>query len=146
MSRTRDLQHPTVLVVDDEPDIVSLVVETLEQEGFATFSSSDGEEALRLLGGLRVDVIVSDIMMPKLNGLHLLQLAKERDPNVEVVLITAYGLREVLVEAWTKGACSLLEKPFSEDQLIGAVERACGRARFRRQRDQSRRRAVNRRR
>lgn len=132
MNRNAGLDNPTILVVDDEPEVLSFVVDTLEHEGFATFPCSDSKQALGCLDGLRFDVIVTDVMMPGLNGLSLLKLAKQRDPNVEVVVITAYGVREIAVEAWAKGACSFLEKPFSEEQLVGAVRQAYSRARFRR--------------
>lgn len=123
----------TILVIDDEPPMTSWVEEALEQEGFLTFTATNSEDALSLLKVLRVDVIVSDVMMPGLNGLDVLARVKAGNPDIEIVLMTGYRARSIAFEAWTKGACGFLEKPFSPEQLLGAVQHALGRAHLRRQ-------------
>ncbi len=119
----------SILVIDDKPDILEVIVEALKQGGYAPLSGSDPQEAMKLLETTTFDVIISDIVMPHLHGLELLQLVKARDPHVQVLLITAYGAREVALEASAKGAFRFLVKPFDLDELLAAVRVAVLRAR-----------------
>lgn len=131
--RDSGLRTATILIIDDEPQMTRWVEETLEQEGFLTFSATSSEDALSLLKVLRVDVIVSDVMMPGLNGLDVLGRVKEGDHDIEIVLMTGYRARSIVFEAWTKGACGFLEKPFTAEQIVGAVHCALARAHLRRE-------------
>lgn len=113
-----------ILLIDDEDDVLSMMADVLREEGWAPVPVSDGEEALQLLTGRPVDVIVSDIMMPRLNGMRLLEVVKRDHADVQVVLVTGYATRELAAEAVGKGACCVLEKPFTNDQLVSAVREA----------------------
>lgn len=123
------MENYRILVIDDEPEILSVMVDTLGQEGYSLQSTSDSREAVKLLETTTFDVIVSDIMMPNLTGLQLLEAAKRQNPNVQVVLVTGYSTREVALEALKKGASGFLEKPFETKQLVAAVREALWRQR-----------------
>ena len=119
-----------ILVIDDEPDVLEVIVEVLEQEGYSPRSTSDSREASRLLEATAFDLIISDIMMPHLSGLQLLEIAKRQNPDVQVVLVTGYSTREMALEALRKGASGFIEKPFQTDQLLAAVREALWRRRL----------------
>ena len=121
-----------ILVIDDEPEVLAVMVDVLEQEGYSPRSTSDSREASRLLEEATFDVIVSDIMMPHLSGLQLLEMAKRQNPDVQVVFVTGYSTREVAIEALNKGASGFIEKPFQTHQLVAAVREALWRRRLRR--------------
>jgi len=123
---------PRILVVDDEPEVLGVMVDALKQEGYAPRFTSDSREASQLLETTAFDVIVSDIMMPHLNGLQLLEAAKSQNPDVQVVLVTGYSTREVALEALSKMASGYIEKPFTPAQLLAAVREAIWRSRLKR--------------
>lgn len=119
-----NVEESRILVVDDEPEILELLVDVLAQEGYAAQSTSDSLEAARLLEATAFDLVVSDIVMPHLDGLQLLDIAKRRNPDVEVVLMTGYATRELARDAREKGAAAFIEKPFRMDQLLAALRGA----------------------
>lgn len=118
------MEDHQILVIDDEPEVLAVMVDVLEQEGYSPRSTSDSREASRLLEETTFDVIVSDIMMPHLSGLQLLEMAKRQNPDVQVVFVTGYSTREVALEALNKGAAGFIEKPFQTHQLVAAVREA----------------------
>lgn len=126
------MENLQILVVDDEPEILSLMVEWLEQEGYVARPTSDSLEASRLLKTIAFDVIVSDIMMPNLNGLQLLEAARSQNPGVQVVLVTAYSSRALALEALEKGASGFIEKPMTSAAFLDAVRQAILRGQLRR--------------
>jgi DNA-binding NtrC family response regulator len=113
-----------ILLVDDEDDVLSMMADVLREQGYAPVPVTNGEEALQLLATRPVEVVVSDIMMPRLNGVRLLEAVKRAHRDVQVVLVTGYATRELAEEALGKGACCVLEKPFTNDQLVVAVRDA----------------------
>jgi two-component system response regulator HydG len=116
---------PKVLVVDDEPAIRRALMRMLESHGMRVVSAGDGAEALELLAREAVDVAVVDLMMPRVGGLELLELVRERHTGVEVVLMTAFGDVETAVKAVQAGAYHFLTKPFrSNDEVILTVAKA----------------------
>jgi two-component system response regulator HydG len=116
---------PKVLVVDDEPAIRRALMRMLENHGMRVASAGDGAEALEVLAREAVDVAVVDLMMPRLGGLELLEIVRERHTGVEVVLMTAFGDVETAVKAVQAGAYHFLTKPFrSNDEVILTVAKA----------------------
>jgi two-component system response regulator AtoC len=111
---------PRVLIVDDEPGVLFTIEEALAAH--STVSARSGEEALGKLDG--VDVVVTDLAMPKMDGLALLAEIKRRDPQLPVILLTAHGSERVAVQAMKEGAHDYLRKPFAVDELRLVVERA----------------------
>ena len=109
----------TILVVDDEIDLLQGLARTITMELECQVLTADsGSEALRIIGQQPVDVVLSDIRMPEMDGLSLLQAIKEQDPSITVILMTAYGTIEKAVEAIKRGAYDFIQKPIDEDRLF----------------------------
>jgi len=118
MSRTR------VLIVDDEPDMVENCARILGKGGHDCLTATGGRRALALLESERPDLLITDLKMPELDGMELLRRARELDPALPVIVITAFATIESAVAAVKEGAFDYLPKNFSVDQLRVAVERA----------------------
>ena len=101
----------SILVVDDDEDIRASLGEILAEEGATVTLAASAEEALRLLGDVRPDLVVCDVRMPGLGGLELLRVVRERAQGVDVVLMTAYDDMPTIVEAMRHGAADFLTKP-----------------------------------
>jgi DNA-binding NtrC family response regulator len=129
----------TVLVVDDEPDTLQVVAEVLEEAGYFTVAAPDGETARRLLGLVRFEVVVSDVVMPGLDGLQLLGVIRREAPSAQVVLMSGRTTGAAALDAWRRGAAGLLAKPISPDRLVDAVAAAVVRCRRERRAGSARR-------
>jgi putative two-component system response regulator len=117
-----------VLVIDDEDIVRMLVMEILDSSGYAVTGAESAERALALLEESDYDLVVSDVIMPGLSGLELLELVHERRASLPVVLVTGAGTYDTLSQALTRGAAGLVTKPFSHAQLQAAVADALERA------------------
>src|SRR6185503_7073878 len=95
-----------------------------QREGLATLAASNGTEALELLRKPEVSVMVTDLMMPGMDGQELLKAARTIRPDVEVVLMTAYGTVETAVAAMKDGAYDFITKPLKRHSLVKAVQKA----------------------
>jgi DNA-binding NtrC family response regulator len=122
----------TVLVVDDKEMLRDSVGVTLQRAGFTVIAAGDGEQALGLIARRRPDVVITDLKMPGMTGLELLERVRELDDDLPVVLMTAYGAVETAVKAMKLGAYTYLTKPFEGDELIVAVKRAIEHAQLKR--------------
>src|SRR5690349_7789364 len=100
-----------VLVVEDDPDIRQILAVFLGDKGFNVKVADSGHRALELLGEEPVDLILSDVRMPGMTGMDLLRTVKERDPDIELVLMSAYSCVRDAVEAIQLGAADYVEKP-----------------------------------
>ena len=114
----------TILVVDDEKNIRDALVKILNKEGYNTLSAAEGKEALGILREKDVNLILTDLKMPAMDGLELLTACKMIKPNVEVILISAYGTIEKAISAIKDGAYDFIVKPFKRSALIEVVNRA----------------------
>jgi two-component system response regulator PilR (NtrC family) len=102
-----------ILVVDDEINMLKLLCDLLkEDDGYEVETASSGEEALEKIKKVIFDLIISDIKMPGMNGLELLEKIKTMDINAAVIFITGYGSVDSAVEAMKLGASDYIEKPF----------------------------------
>lgn len=119
-----------LLIVDDEEQLVSMCTEAMAAEGYDAYGACHGEEALRLISSDRFDVVITDLVMPQVDGLRLLQRVKEEDPTALVIVITGYASVENAVRAIRQGAYDFLAKPFTVDELAISVERALERRRL----------------
>jgi putative two-component system response regulator len=117
-----------ILVIDDETVIRMLVMEILESAGYEVVGADCAEEALSLLEDDDFDLVVSDVIMPGLSGLELLQAVQARRASLPVVLVTGAGTYETLSQALTRGAAGLVTKPFAHADLQSAVADALQRA------------------
>ncbi len=114
-----------ILIVDDDPTIVQIIEQALNFKGYDTRSTTDGLEALKIFqeeGGF--DVLLTDLILPSLSGLELLEKCKEIDPTCEVLVLTGFGANEKAVEALKKGAYDYLKKPTNIDELFIGVAKA----------------------
>src|SRR3972149_7727217 len=114
----------TILVVDDEKNIRDALVKILNKEGYNTLSAAEGKEALGILREKDVNLILTDLKMPAMDGLELLTACKMIKPNVVVILISAYGTIEKAISAIKDGAYDFIVKPFKRSALIEVVNRA----------------------
>ena len=116
----------TVLIVDDEKNYPLILSAILEEEGFETFTANSGHDALEILSNTDIDLVLTDMKMPSMDGIALLERIKDKDQDLPVIMMTAYGTVDKAVEAMQKGAYSYILKPFENDQLIVYVNKAVG--------------------
>ncbi len=114
----------TVLVVDDDHANLDSVCKVFQREGVPTLSAPNGQEAIELLRRPEVGVMVTDLMMPGVDGQELLKAARAMRPDVEVVLMTAYATVETAVNAMRDGAYDFITKPLKRHSLVKAVQKA----------------------
>lgn len=113
-----------ILVVDDDPAVRRLLSQALELEGYSVVIASDGEEALRELPGAAPEVVVLDIMMPRMNGLDVLERIR-RDPataTLPVILLTARSSKEDVWDGWQRGVDYYMTKPFDVEELLRFIQ------------------------
>ncbi len=113
-----------ILIVDDEKRMRHIIQLMLEREGFRTEQAENGKEALDMLKRKSFDMIVTDLKMPEMDGMSLLEEAKKIDPDFPIVVITAHGTIENAVEAMQKGAIDYITKPFDEEKILITVRRS----------------------
>jgi len=125
-----------ILVVDDEETIREIVSSMLNGAHFPTRQAASGAEALALLeSGDEFDLVLSDLMMPEMDGIALLERAKERYPDLPIVMVTAVHDIQVALQALRNGAYDYLLKPFEREQLLATVRRALEKRRLQREND-----------
>jgi len=111
-----------ILIAEDEEITLKHLVNALKKEGYDVFGTKNGREALNALSREHFDVLITDIKMPEMNGLQLLEKAKELNSELEVLIITGFGSIGSAVEAMKKGAYEYITKPFNLDELIIKVK------------------------
>jgi DNA-binding NtrC family response regulator len=122
-----------IAVVDDDAGVVDWLTEELRHAGMEVAGFTDPELALVRLPGAGFDLVVADVEMPKLRGLDLLTSALARDPELLVLLITAFGSIDLAMQAVRRGACDFVAKPFKIEVLLHAIERALRERQMRRE-------------
>ena len=120
-----------ILIVDDESNARTALAELLRDEGYAVETAADGFKALPKLEDFQPDVVVTDLKMPGLSGLELMQKVRERDPEGVVIVMTAFGAVESAVQAMRQGAADYLTKPVNVDELSLVLKRELERKRLR---------------
>ncbi|MED5465749.1 MAG: sigma-54 dependent transcriptional regulator [Myxococcota bacterium] len=113
-----------ILVVDDEHGILQSLKKIYERENFRVSITDSGEEALEIVRSERVDLVLSDIMMPKMSGIELLRAVKAISPSIEVVMMTAFGTVENAVDCMRKGAYDFISKPLKRAMVVRSAQRA----------------------
>jgi DNA-binding response OmpR family regulator len=106
-----------ILVVEDDAEMRSLLKDFFEEDGFEIDSVSNGSEAFRKIAREPFDLIITDIRMPGLTGLDILPGIKKLQPEVSIIVITAFGSEEVRRKAFDRGATAYLEKPILFNKL-----------------------------
>lgn len=119
-----NVQKKTILVVDNEETIRETLLKILEREGYQVLTAPDGQAALETIREQKVNLILSDVCMPKMDGNKLLKMAKAILPEVEVILMTGHGKVEMGLEALREGAYDFIQKPFTKLALNKTVKQA----------------------
>ena len=112
-----DRQQPRILVVDDEPSMRQMLAIVLKREGYDVALAENGRSAVAALERGSFDLLISDIKMPDMSGVDVLRAAKQADPDILGIMITAFASTETAIEAMRLGACDYLSKPFDIDLL-----------------------------
>ena len=123
--------HERILVVDDEEQMRDLLAKVLERKGFQTSVCGDGTEALAFLEKEPVDLVVTDVRMPGLGGMEALRAVKELNPDIVVIIMTAFGSIDQAVQAVKEGAYDYINKPFKIDEMLLTIEKALDERRLR---------------
>ena len=117
-------EHKQILVVDDEPNLRRVLSAQLERDGYEVHTAEDGEQALGILKEHHIDLVITDLRMPKIDGMELLRRAQKLDAELPVVMITAHGTVDNAVEALKTGAFDYLTKPFDQVEVRTIVAKA----------------------
>ncbi len=111
-----------VLVVDDSNELTHVISEFLSMHGYHVFTAGDGCEALASMERTSMDIVVSDIHMPKMDGFTLMTELKTTYPNLPIILITGFGVSEAKKLAFEKGADAFVAKPFRLKELKSVID------------------------
>lgn len=114
----------TILIVDDEKNYPPIISAILEEEGYETLVANNGLDALEIINNSDIDLVLTDMKMPLIDGIELLERIKISDPDLPVIMMTAHGTVEKAVEAMQKGAYNYILKPFDNERLILFVKKA----------------------
>src|SRR5918998_1210550 len=125
-----DTSPPVCLVVDDEPRLRQVIIHLMRNDGFRCFEAGDGADALAKLEQQPVTLVLSDIRMPKMDGIELLRQVRARYPDTAVMMLTAVADVESAVSCFAIGALDYLTKPFNLDEVRARVSQALERRRL----------------
>ncbi|MFN7016288.1 MAG: sigma-54-dependent transcriptional regulator [Fimbriimonadales bacterium] len=114
----------SILIVDDELNIRRVLERAFTKEGYQVYTAEGGHQALRILEETPCDLVLTDVVMPDMTGLELLKRARQKYPNLQVILMTAYGTIPMAVEAMRAGAFDFLTKPLEMEVLRKVVRNA----------------------
>ncbi|MCE5195217.1 MAG: sigma-54 dependent transcriptional regulator [Nitrospiraceae bacterium] len=114
----------TILIVEDKESMSEMLNETLKSEGYKTIIASDGSEGIKKIKEERIDLVLTDLKLPKKSGIEILKSAKEENPFLPVIVMTAYGSVETAVTAMKEGAFDFITKPFDTDHLLLLIKRS----------------------
>jgi len=114
-------KNKTLLIVDDEEGIRSALDMLLEDSGYYVITAEDGKDALKKLQQIKVDLVITDILMPDMDGLELITYLRKKNPDLRCIAVSAGDPTYLKVGEYL-GADRILEKPFSKDELKGIVE------------------------
>jgi DNA-binding NtrC family response regulator len=115
-----------ILIVDDEEEICSVLARRLTKAGYSPITANNGREALNLFYKENFSLIISDIKMPDMNSMEFLKNVRAVNPNIMVIMMTAFPEIDRVVEAMRLGACDFILKPFDLDQVVLSVKKASG--------------------
>jgi nitrogen regulation protein NR(I) len=117
-------ERKQILVVDDEPNLRRVLSAQLERDGYDVHTAEDGEQALAMLQENHIDLVITDLRMPKIDGMELLRRALQLDDELPIVMITAHGTVDNAVEALKTGAFDYITKPFDQAEVRTIVRKA----------------------
>lgn len=117
-----------ILLVEDEQTLAMIIKDTLEEDDFMIHLAADGEEGLRMFFDIRPDILVADVMMPKMDGFEMVRRIRQTDKSTPVLFLTARSAINDVVEGFEIGANDYLKKPFGMQELIVRIKALIGRA------------------
>lgn len=117
---------PTILVVDDERELCAILKKTLSREGYRVLTATSGLAALKIIKKEKVNLLLVDLKMPRMDGLEFLKRAKKGKCAVTTIMLTAYGSLSSAREAMGLGVCDYLTKPFDLKEVVTLVKEALG--------------------
>lgn len=118
------MDKPTILIADDEPSIRTVLQAHIRRAGYTPVLSSNGSEAIKQLQSQPIDLVITDIQMPQINGMQLLKFIQDNHPYIPVVVITAHGTIDLAVDAMREGAYTFINKPFDRRELQSHISQA----------------------
>ena len=118
------MKKRNVLIVDDDPDVLTMLERLLKKLEYFPFVAKNGEEAVQIIDRHKIDVVVSDLVMPEMDGMELLKRVKSRKGDIPFVMITGHPTIETAVEAIKKGAYDYITKPFQVEEVQIKIDRA----------------------
>lgn len=122
------MEKINVLLVEDEQTLAMIIKDTLESQNFIIYTAADGEEGLRLFFELHPDVLVADVMMPRMDGFEMVRRIRQTDKQTPVLFLTARSAVNDVVDGFKLGANDYLRKPFGMQELIIRIQALAGRA------------------
>ncbi len=118
------MRRRKILVIDDDESLRRVLEYNLAQEGYAVLMASSGEQGLELLNREGADLVITDVRMAGMDGLQVMEAVRAQDPNIQVIILTAFGTIETAVEAMKAGAFHYITKPFNRDELKLTIRKA----------------------
>ena len=118
------MEKANILVIDDEKGIRDLLEYEFSAHGYRVTTAGDGLEGLEKVKHEKFHLVISDIKMPKLDGIQTLEKIKQIDPNVEVIMATGFGTIETAIQSIKKGAYDYIQKPFQMQEILAIAEKA----------------------
>ncbi|WP_059104162.1 response regulator [Shouchella shacheensis] len=112
-----------VLIVDDQYGIRVLLNEVLQKDGYVLYQAANGEEALEVQESEKISMVLLDMKIPGMDGIEILKRMKQNDPDIKVIMMTAYGELNLINEALEHGALTHFSKPFDIDDVRGVIRR-----------------------
>jgi len=112
------------LVVDDEQIVLDSIRKLLKRDNYEVFDALSVEAAFEILKNNRIDIILTDLMMPEIDGLEFMEMVRKDHPNLPVIMITGYATINTALQATQLGAFDYIAKPFSKKELLGVLQRA----------------------
>lgn len=111
-----------ILAVDDEADILFFIQQLLENKSYTVLTALSGQEALEILTNSAIDILVTDIRMPGMDGIELIYQATARTPDLQCIVMTGHGDTEIAISAIKVGANKYMQKPINFEELLIAIE------------------------
>jgi DNA-binding NtrC family response regulator len=112
-----------ILVVDDEPDIVLYLKQLLEDDGFPTLTAFSGKDALKTVKNESVDILITDIRMPEMDGIELINKILNMEKKIQIIILTGHSDIDTAIEAMKKGALNYLRKPVNFEELLITIRK-----------------------
>jgi len=119
-----DAKEHFLLIVDDDSGMRDTLLDILEDSGFRVSVAADGVEALKAIEAEAYDLVLLDIVMPRMNGVEVLKKLKQTDNGIIVIMMTAYAVQDLVEEALRQGVYRMLRKPLDMDEVLSLIDEA----------------------